>query len=61
MSLQAKYTEEKKAETLAYFAATGDNQRKTSRDCRIPLGTLQNWIKGGAVNETVTAKAVTEK
>ena len=61
MSLQAKYTEEKKAETLAYFSATGDNQRKTARDCRIPLSTLQRWISGGSVNDTVTAKAVIKK
>lgn len=61
MSLHAQYTEDDKAVALAYYAACGKNQRKTSRDCKIPLATLQRWIGGGAVNEAVTRKAVIKK
>jgi transposase-like protein len=53
-----QYTEEQKAAALAYLEATGGNQRKTARDCNLPLATLQKWMQGAGVNEAVTEKVV---
>ena len=46
---------------LAYYQACGQNQRKASRDCKVPLATLQRWLSGGSVNEAVTRKTVSKK
>lgn len=58
MATYRQYTEDDKAVALAYFAACGGNQLKTSRDCGIPLSTLQDWIKGDGVNCDIVEKAV---
>jgi transposase-like protein len=60
MSAQ-KYTEDKKAEVLAYYAATQNNLAKTAAAYKIPKQTIHYWVKGGAVNESVSQSSDIKK
>ena len=59
--MQAKYTEEQRAVTLAYYQACGQNQTKAAKDCSVPRQTLQRWLAGGSLNPTIAAKTAVKK
>lgn len=58
---QERYTEAKRAETLAYYELCGCNQRKTARDCNIPVSTVRSWVNGASMNDAVREKTLVKK
>lgn len=51
--MRRQYSEDDKSAVLAWYAANGNNLRKTAREWKITPSTLQRWIRGEGINDAV--------
>jgi transposase-like protein len=56
-----EYTDAEKAAALAFYAANGNNLKRTARECNLPTNTLRRWVEAEQEGRKAATPATPKK